>query len=406
MLLSGLTKHIKIFANTSSKTAEVPICTEKEFHAILARERFRNTRSNCVFSIAYFRLKKRSDTKSTNSFIKHLKKKIRSTDELGWFDSKSIGVFLYNTPKEGASYFVEKVKADTTMQKKLHECRVYTYPSEWLNFEDDNNTPINLSKGGSSESENRQETQPKNKALFQETFQPPCILPIWKRGLDLFVAFVGLILLSPFFLLLTIFIKIVSPGPVFFKQERIGYGGKPFTFWKFRTMEIKADVSSHQKQMAELIKGKDSNKPMIKQDNNPHIIPFGKILRKTCVDEFPQFINVIRGEMSLIGPRPPIPYEVRDYRHWHKERFNVLPGLTGLWQVSGKNRLTFNEMIRLDIKYVRRISLLLDLKILLLTPRAILTQVKDSISDRFSIRLPAKANVQLDRRSKPRRQFL
>ncbi len=380
----------------SNKSVEVSVYTEKEFHTILARERFRSTRSGCVFSVACFQFKERNDKKSINSFIKQLKKKIRSTDELGWFDDKSIGVFLYHTPREGAFSFIEKVKADANGHNKLYQCRVYIYPSECLNFEDDNfeeednNTAMNFPKERSSKPQNPQETQRKNEELSQETAQHVYMLPFWKRGLDLLAVSVGLIFLSPFFLLLAIFIKIVSPGPVFFKQERLGYSGKPFTFWKFRTMEITADTSCHREQMAGLIKGNDRNKPMVKQDNNPHIIPFGKVLRKTCIDEFPQFINIIRGEMSLVGPRPPITYEVKEYHHWHKERFNGLPGLTGLWQVSGKNRLTFTEMIRLDIKYVRNISLMSDLKILLLTPKAILGQVKDSLLGKFSIGLHQK----------------
>jgi lipopolysaccharide/colanic/teichoic acid biosynthesis glycosyltransferase len=116
-------------------------------------------------------------------------------------------------------------------------------------------------------------------------------------------------------------------------------------------------------------------KPMLKLDgHDPQIIPFGKVLRKTCMDELPQLFNVLRGEMSLIGPRPPLPYEVREYRLWHKERFDALPGMTGLWQVCGKNRLTFREMIRLDIRYAKRVSFPLDLVILLRTPLAILDQ--------------------------------
>jgi lipopolysaccharide/colanic/teichoic acid biosynthesis glycosyltransferase len=402
MPLPALTKHVKIFANKSNKMAGAHIYTEKEFHAFLSRERFRVTRNSHVFSIAYFQLKDRNDTKSTNLFIKLLKKEIRSTDELGWFDGKAIGVFLYNTTKDGASYFVEKVNANTTMQHNLLQSKVYTYPSEWLsseednknNHDDDNNTSMNSPT--EHPPEDSLQTLHKSNAQSRGTSRSPYVLPVWKRSLDIFAVLVGLILLSPFFLLLAIFIKIVSPGPIFFKQERIGLNGKPFIFWKFRTMKFKADASNHRRQMVGLIKGEDTDKPMTKQDDNPHIIPFGRILRKTCIDEFAQFINVLRGEMSLVGPRPPIPYEVEEYHNWHKERFNVLPGLTGLWQVSGKNRLTFNQMIRLDINYSRKISLLSDIKILLLTPFAILTQVKDSILSRLPVGFLPKLRVQVD----------
>lgn len=221
-------------------------------------------------------------------------------------------------------------------------------------------------------------------SLFKkiETIEPFFVrrIPGWKRTLDIFGSFVGLILLSPVFLVITVLIKIVSPGPVFFKQARIGYGAKEFNILKFRTMKVNADISSHQKYLSELINEDDdkeegSAKPMMKQDSdNPNIIPFGRFLRNSCLDELPQLINVLLSDMSLVGPRPPIPYEVEEYLIWHKGRFDGLPGMTGLWQVSGKNRLTFKEMIRLDIKYERQMSLLTDLKILFLTPFAILRE--------------------------------
>jgi lipopolysaccharide/colanic/teichoic acid biosynthesis glycosyltransferase len=202
---------------------------------------------------------------------------------------------------------------------------------------------------------------------------------LWKRGLDLFGSIIGLILFAPLFLIIALLIKIVSPGPVFFKQERIGYGGKAFSLLKFRTMEMNTDTEIHQNYCAELINGEctkqNPDRPMTKlDDDNPNIITFGKIIRKTCLDELPQLINVLRGDMSLVGPRPPIPYEVKEYLRWHKSRFDAIPGMTGLWQVSGKNRLSFKEMVRLDIRYSRRLSLFLDLKILLMTPYAIISE--------------------------------
>jgi len=161
--------------------------------------------------------------------------------------------------------------------------------------------------------------------------------------------------------------------------------GKNFNMWKFRTMKVNADATAHQQYLAELISSaanndKNSARPMTKLDsngNNPQIIPFGKILRQTGLDELPQLINVLRGEMTLVGPRPPIQYEVEEYLPWHKERINIFPGMTGLWQVSGKNRLTFNEMVCLDIQYWKEKSLWLDTKILLMTPAAIFSQIKD-----------------------------
>jgi lipopolysaccharide/colanic/teichoic acid biosynthesis glycosyltransferase len=201
-------------------------------------------------------------------------------------------------------------------------------------------------------------------------------MPIWKRVADIAGALLALLLLSPLFLLVSLLIRIVSPGPVFFRQERVGHSGRPFTIWKFRTMRADADTAVHRDHLRDLIR---SGKEMTKLDaaRDSRIIPFGNLLRATGIDELPQLINVLRGEMSLIGPRPCIPYEAREYASWQMRRFDAVPGLTGLWQVSGKNRTTFKEMMRLDIGYSRRLAPLLDAKIVLLTPRAILRQMAD-----------------------------
>lgn len=204
-------------------------------------------------------------------------------------------------------------------------------------------------------------------------------MPVWKRFMDIVGAIIGLIIFSPFMIIISLIIKIVSPGPVFFRQERIGYGGNCFVFMKFRTMKHNEDTSAHQQYLTELINScksdEESGSPMTKLDCiNANIYPFGRFLRDTCLDELPQLMNVLRGEMSLVGPRPPICYEVEEYLRWHNSRFNTVPGMTGLWQVSGKNRLTFKEMIRLDIRYSRDISIWSDLKILIKTPLSIIQE--------------------------------
>lgn len=238
---------------------------------------------------------------------------------------------------------------------------------------------------------------PKNlEARFKEK-KPKNIIPLfspkivwWKRMIDLTGAFFGILFLLPLFAIIAWYIKIISPGPVLFKQKRIGFGGDLFNCLKFRTMKPDADPTNHRKYLSRLINGDTANTPasssMTKLHDDPQIIPFGNLIRETGLDELPQLINVIRGEMSLIGPRPPIPYEVEQYPLWFNDRFDVLPGLTGLWQVSGKNRLSFNEMIRLDIQYVRRKSFLLDMKIFLLTPYALMLQVKDYLVKKLSTR--------------------
>ena len=207
-------------------------------------------------------------------------------------------------------------------------------------------------------------------------------IPRWKRMLDIIGAILGLILFSPLMLLISLLIKIVSPGPILFKQERVGFVGKSFQFMKFRTMKVNADTTKHKEYYTQLINGSlngvKSEKVMTKlDDSNTDIIQFGRILRITYFDELPQLLNVLSGDMSLVGPRPPIFYEVEEYLRWHSGRFDSVPGLTGLWQVSGKNRLTFREMIQLDVRYSRQLSFWLDIKILLMTPFAIISQIMD-----------------------------
>jgi len=184
----------------------------------------------------------------------------------------------------------------------------------------------------------------------------------------------------PSLLFAVILIKLVSPGPVLFKQERIGYMRRAFTLFKFRTMEVDTDADAHAQHMRKLIVKDSESRPLSKLENSPHIIRNGRLLRASCIDELPQFFNVLRGEMSLVGPRPCLAYEADEYQRWHVRRFDSVPGMTGLWQVMGKNRTTFKEMIRLDISYTQNLSLWLDLKILFLTPVAIIRQIIDKPS--------------------------
>lgn len=198
-------------------------------------------------------------------------------------------------------------------------------------------------------------------------------LPTWKRLLD----FMLILALAPGLLLLAGVVALVvlcgSRGPILFRQQRVGHRGREFTCYKFRTMHVDAETDLHRGHATQLIK---SETPMTKLDTcrDPRLIPFGACLRATGLDELPQLINVLRGEMSLVGPRPCIPYEYALYEPWQRRRFAAVPGLTGLWQVSGKNRTTFNQMIRLDIEYAERMSLGLDLVIILKTLPALLRQ--------------------------------
>jgi lipopolysaccharide/colanic/teichoic acid biosynthesis glycosyltransferase len=195
-------------------------------------------------------------------------------------------------------------------------------------------------------------------------------LPPWKRAMDVMGAFLGLLFLAPLLLLVALYIRIVSSGSPIFKQERIGFEGKPFILWKFRSMHANSDEDLHRAYLQHLIlsQSEDAEElPMLKIMDDPRIIPLGNLLRKTAMDELPQLFNVLFGEMSLVGPRPAIDYEVAEYQEWELQRFKTMPGLTGLWQVSGKNDLTFTQMVRLDIEYAETLSPWLDMKILFRT---------------------------------------
>ena len=194
-----------------------------------------------------------------------------------------------------------------------------------------------------------------------------------KRASDLTVALLALIVLAPLWLLIALLIKLDSRGPVFYKQERVGMDGRVFLFYKFRSMRAGSDDARHREFQEKYIKGEadsnvgDEERPAYKLRGDERVTRLGRILRKTSLDELPQLFNVLRGDMSVVGPRPPIPYEVESYELWHRKRLDMKPGITGLWQVSGRNRLTFDEMVRMDLFYIENWSLLLDLKIILQT---------------------------------------
>jgi exopolysaccharide production protein ExoY len=203
--------------------------------------------------------------------------------------------------------------------------------------------------------------------------------PAWKTILDFTCILLSMPLWLPVVLILALWIKLVSPGSVFFRQERVGHGGKRFMILKFRTMKVNVETRTHERHLEQLI---NSDVPMTKLDaaGDPRIISGGRLLRATGLDELPQLFNVLRGEMSLVGPRPCTPHEFKSYQVWQRERVNARPGLTGYWQVNGKNRTTFSEMIKLDIFYTKNMSLWLDLTIMLKTLPALITQVLDGRS--------------------------
>ena len=196
-----------------------------------------------------------------------------------------------------------------------------------------------------------------------------------KRGIDIVGSLFGIALFGPLMLLIALLVKLTSPGPVLFRQERLGFLERPFTFMKFRSMRVNSDHSIHRDYVTKLINGQNKainngtkEQPLYKITGDSRVTPIGRFLRKTSLDELPQFFNVLMGDMSLVGPRPPIPYEYEIYQRWHCRRvLEVKPGITGLWQVSGRSATGFDDMVRLDLSYVRNWSLWLDTEILLKT---------------------------------------
>jgi lipopolysaccharide/colanic/teichoic acid biosynthesis glycosyltransferase len=353
---------------------------ETDFNRILARERSRVERSNYCFSLVAFEIDKLSPEKIERRLFEQLKTRMRTSDEAGWIRKKTLGVILHNATEDNAWKFANGFLDALSAEGVSLPCTIDSYPPPAHNGSSDK-THILKDEHSVTGAAGHEHKPRRSHGISQYTSQK--ISPI-KRLVDIIGASLGLAVLSPLFLLIWLMVRIISPGPAIYKQFRVGLGGRHFVFWKFRTMKINAETSEHRQYLAQLIHC-DQNKqarqqPMAKLDqHNSNIIPFGRVLRRTCLDELPQLINVLRGDMSLIGPRPPIPYEVEEYKLWHNGRLDVVPGMTGLWQVSGKNRLTFEQMVRLDIQYVRKQSLGLDLKILCLTPMAIANEIRTGL---------------------------
>ena len=219
------------------------------------------------------------------------------------------------------------------------------------------------------------------------------LLPGWKRTLDLSLIALTYPLWLPLMLLVMAAIRISSPGPIFYRQERVGFRGRRFMIFKFRSMKVCAETAAHEGHFERLMR---SGVPMTKLDaGDSRIIPWGRVLRATGLDELPQIFNVLRGDMSLVGPRPCTPLEFEKYEGWERERVNAYPGLTGYWQVNGKNRTTFQQMIEMDLLYAKKASVGLDLWIIIKTPAALLGQVLELVKMR-ALKL-AKANSDLKR---------
>jgi len=296
----------------------------------------------------------------------------RETDVLGWFERWAvIGVIL---PEIRMSDLVNTCEGlDTRVRRQL---------AKRLDGETLGRFSIRLRVYPEPRREGEEGVWPVDPLLYpklRSRQEQRTIYDANKRGLDVVGSLILLVVLSPLLLLIAALVKLSSHGPVFFRQVRIGQIMKPFTMLKFRTMYSGTDHRVHHEFVSRFIKAsgqvhEPGKNGFFKLTNDPRVTPVGRILRKTSLDELPQLWNVLRGDMSLVGPRPPLPYELVQYKPWHRRRvLEAKPGLTGLWQVAGRSRTTFDEMVRLDLRYARTRSLWTDIKILLATPAAVIS---------------------------------
>lgn len=369
------------------------VLSKDVFYRVLRRERYKADRADDCFSLVSFEVgDPESDGSPFDLLMEVMDARLRATDEIGWIDKRHVGVLLSNTAYRGAWIFANNVlKVLMKHTQAITGFVIYVYPTNMedpvKDEKDYDGNGSHLTPGPVGDLRVSEDTSFPGRA-----FQPTIIsaeyskrkgkalhpvfvheLPVVKRVLDFITVIPMMIVLSPLFLFAAVFIKLVSKGPVFFKQERVGYLGLIFTMFKFRTMEISVSKEEHREYMAALIRGGLRDQPMHKKET--HLIRGGSFLRKMGIDELPQLWNVLRGDMSLVGPRPPIPYESQEYLRWYNGRFEVMPGLTGLWQVGKKNDLQFEEMIRVDLNYAKNYNLLMDIKIVFMTPLTILQRL-------------------------------
>jgi lipopolysaccharide/colanic/teichoic acid biosynthesis glycosyltransferase len=363
------------FARELAPTEERDILTEKAFHRVISIERMRTERSHKPFLLMLLdmgdSLPSEKNGEHLSKLVKALSASTRQTDVAGWYETDRIIALM----------FIEICLEERQGIVSTMIARVSDILSDHLSLEQFSR--VTLSFHVFPEDWGQSSLKPSNPVFYPELSKRADkrrISSALKRAIDVIGSIVALTFLSPVFLTIAVVVKATSKGPVFFRQHRLGEHGEPFVFLKFRSMYVGNDASIHQEYTKNLISGKAQRHPcegniegVFKLTGDSRITSVGAFLRKTSLDELPQFYNVLKGEMSLVGPRPPIPYEVENYDVWHRRRLlEAKPGITGLWQVSGRSRVTFDEMVRLDLRYARTWSPWMDIKILLRTPRAVL----------------------------------
>jgi len=353
------------------------LTSEPAFLRQLRLERRRSERSRQPFVLMLLQpaARERDDVRSAllERTASVLVSAIRETDVAGWYTKRCLGVIFAEVgPRDKASVIgALQARMIEALRGKLQrkeveqlELSFYWFPDEWS------------ASGGPA--------TPKTVPLYSDLVQPENKrkLPLaMKRAIDIVGSAFILAVMSPVLLAIALAIKRTSEGGAIFRQERLGQHGVPFTLFKFRSMYLQSDERPHKEFIKRYIAGgsdahadKTTNGAVYKLTKDSRVTPIGRFIRKTSLDEFPQLFNVLRGDMSLVGPRPPIRYELEGYALWHRRRLlEAKPGVTGLWQVTGRSSLRFDDMVRLDLRYARGWSLWLDLKILLRTARVVLS---------------------------------
>ena len=356
---------------------ERDVLNEEAFHRMISLERKRTERSRKPFLLMLLDmgngLRSEKNEKALDKILSALSLATRETDVTGWYKKNSVvGVMFTELGAEDRNSILSTMmtRVSETLRNNLSSQQFglisisfHLFPEEW-----NHDIP----------------QRPSNPTLYPDLASRDnakklfCVI---KRIMDIVGSALALLLFAPILLLIAIAIKLTSEGPIFFRQKRVGQYGEQFVFLKFRSMHVNNDVSVHKAFVKQLIAGKAQSQPgngngngngVYKLTSDPRITRIGGFLRRTSLDELPQFLNVLKGEMSLVGPRPAIAYEVEAYDIWHRRRvLEAKPGITGLWQVNGRSRIKFDDMVRLDLRYAKTWSPWLDLKILMRTPAAV-----------------------------------
>lgn len=368
--------HLEDLLSGSQSEVVREVLSEEAFRRTIAIERKRTERTSEPFLLMLLecvnRQKQGKFTNALDNLMTVLLSTTRDTDVIGWHrEHQAIGLLFTGLASDCKNTSLGTIlnRVSAVLQDKLTfeqfseiSISLHFFPDDW-----------NKNDSGG----------PSTRVLYpdlHEATKGKRTTQILKRAIDIIGSTLLLVLFLPLFVLIAIAVKLTSKGPVFFRQQRVGQHGRYFTFLKFRSMRDRNDNSVHHEYVKQMIAGNaerispnGSGEGVYKLVGDPRITALGRLLRRSSLDELPQFINVLKGDMSLVGPRPPIPYEVAAYQTWHRRRvLQVKPGITGLWQVSGRNRVSFDEMVRLDLQYASFWSLRLDFRILMRTPSAVI----------------------------------